>query len=467
MTALGMHESFGETYFGVAELGDVRRTRRLVQVADQLLAHPGGTLPTKIQSPGDLDALYRLANRPEVTHQTVLAPVRDMTLTRIEDHPGTVLVLHDTTELDYTSLSSLKDELGQIGDGGGRGYECHNSLAIDPRTKEVFGLTQQILHHREDVPKKESVTDRRERESRESRLWLQGTVGLPDQPRIVDVCDRAADTFEFLQHELRSGRTFVIRSQHDRSMSPGHDTSAPRRRLHKFARSLPSLGTRSVEVGLREDRLARTAALCVAVAAVSLHPPHVRRGEYQRAMAMPMYVVRVWEPNPLPGERPLEWMLLTNHPCVDFAGACQAIGFYEKRWVIEELHKAMKTGLSIEEMQFTTTGALEPMIALFSTVAVALLNLRAASRQPDAKTRKATELFSPHYVDVLCAWRHRELRPEWTIHDFFHALARLGGHQNRKGDKQPGWLVLWRGWIKLQSMREGADAMSQLRCGET
>src|ERR1700685_2931188 len=73
MTALGMHESFGETYFGVAEVGGGRGTRRRVQVADQLLAHPGGTLPTKIQSPGDLDALYRLANRPEVTHQTVLA----------------------------------------------------------------------------------------------------------------------------------------------------------------------------------------------------------------------------------------------------------------------------------------------------------------------------------------------------------------------------------------------------------
>jgi len=45
------------------------------------------------------------------------------------------------------------------------------------------------------------------------------------------------------------------------------------------------------------------------------------------------------------------------------------------------------------------------------------------------------------------------------VHDFFFALARLGGRQNRKRDRRPGWLVLWRGWMKLQSMVEGAAAI--------
>lgn len=467
MTTISADQSFGETYFGEADLGDARRTRRLVKIADQLLAHPGGTLPTKLQSPSDLDALYRLANRPEVTHDAVLAPVKAVTLARMGVHPGTVLVLHDTTELDYTSVTSLENQLGQIGDGRGRGYECHNSLAIDPKTKEVLGLANQILHHREDVPEKEGAAAKRERESRESLLWLHGTAGLPGDSRIVDVCDRGADTFEFLQHELRSGRTFVIRSQHDRSVSPGHDaTPGKRSLLYTLLRSTPALGTKTLDVGFREGRTARKASLLITALPITIHPPQVRRGNYDR-VSMPMYAVRVWEPNPPPGEDALEWILLTNHPCVDLAAACQVIGYYEGRWVVEELHKAMKTGLSVEEMQFTTIGALEPMIALFSTVAVALLNLRAASRQPDAKTRQATELFSARYVNVLSAWRYRELRPRLTIHDFFYALARLGGHQNRKSDKQPGWLVLWRGWAKLQAMREGADAVAQLKCGVT
>jgi len=460
--------SFGQACFGAADLGDPRRTRRLVKVANQLLAHPDGTLPTKLQSPADLNAVYRLANRPEVTHEAILAPVRALTLSRIDDCPGTVLVLHDTTELDYTSLDSLRDELGQIGDGGGRGFECHNSVALDAATNEVLGLASQILHHRADVPENEGVAAKRERESRESLLWLHGTAGLPGHARVVDVCDRGADTFEFLEHEMRSGRTFVIRSKADRSVSVGHGTPSLKRcGLHGLIRRAARLGTKTLDLGSRRGNRRRKVRLLVAALAVTIHPPHVRKGKYQR-VPLPVWVVRVWEPKPPAGEVPLEWILLTNQPCPDLSSACRVIGYYERRWIIEELHKAMKTGVGVEEMQFTTSAALEPMIGLLSTVATVLLNLRALSRQPEAKTRKASELFSMHYVKVLGAWRYREFRPDLTIHDFFFTLGRLGGHQNRKSDKSPGWLVLWRGWAKLQAMREGADAVRLVkRCGGT
>ena len=36
------------------------------------------------------------------------------------------------------------------------------------------------------------------------------------------------------------------------------------------------------------------------------------------------------------------------------------------------------------------------------------------------------------------------------------ALARLGGHSGRKSSPPPGWLVLWRGWEKLQLTIDGA-----------
>jgi hypothetical protein len=467
MTATLSVASFGETYFGEADLGDPRRTRRLVKVADQLLAHPGGTLPTKLQSPADLDALYRLANRVEVTHAAVIDPVKALTLARVEEHAGTVLILHDTTELDYSTLGTLRNQLGQIGDGRGRGYECHNSLAIDPQTNEVLGLANQILHHRANVPKGEGVAAKRKRKSRESLLWLHGTAGLPGERRVVDVCDRGADTFEFLEHEIRSGRTFVIRSKANRSVSVGHDASTkPRCLLQGLLRGTPQLGTKILDLGSQRGDRPRKVRLAVTALAVTVHPPHVRKGNYPR-VPLQVWAVRVWELSPPAGEKALEWILLTNHPCPDLKNACIVSGYYERRWVVEEFHKAMKTGLGVEEMQFTTTAALEPMIALFSTIATALLNLRAIGRQPDAKTRPARELFSLQYLKVLSGWRYREFRRDLTIHDFLFGVARLGGHQNRKSDKSPGWLVLWRGWAKLQSMREGADAVRHLRCGET
>jgi hypothetical protein len=51
-----------------------------------------------------------------------------------------------------------------------------------------------------------------------------------------------------------------------------------------------------------------------------------------------------------------------------------------------------------------------------------------------------------------------------SAQDFYYALAWLGGHQNRTSDKRPGWLVLWRGWIKLQAIVQGYLAARQNRC---
>jgi hypothetical protein len=49
------------------------------------------------------------------------------------------------------------------------------------------------------------------------------------------------------------------------------------------------------------------------------------------------------------------------------------------------------------------------------------------------------------------------------VHDFFLALARLGGHQNRRHDKRPGWLVLWRGWTDLQLLVAGTQIEKRIR----
>lgn len=105
------------------------------------------------------------------------------------------------------------------------------------------------------------------------------------------------------------------------------------------------------------------------------------------------------------------------------------------------------------------------MIALLSVVAVSLLDLREASRRPDAQQRRAKEVVAECYVHVLSRWRYKKDRPDLTVHEFFYALARLGGHQNRKSDHRPGWLVLWRGWMALQQMLDGAEAVGFRSCG--
>ena len=243
-------ESFGEVNFANAELGDARRSRRLAKTADLMCRRPGGSLPQKLNNPKDLKAFYRLVRRDEVTHEAILAAHREATQNKIDEIRGPVLILHDATELDYTTHLSLEEDLGQIGNGNHRGYIAQNSLAVNPRSRRVLGLYNQVLHHRASVPDGETIAQKRERESRESLLWLQGTEPLPANRKLIDVCDQGADTFEFLEHEVHSGRRFVIRAAYDRGIVVGHGDVAESQtgHLRTYARELPEAGRWTLSV---------------------------------------------------------------------------------------------------------------------------------------------------------------------------------------------------------------------------
>jgi hypothetical protein len=461
--------NFVREHFGGADLGHVKRNACLLRVAEKICRHPGGTLPHKLANPADYKAMDALMNRPEVTHASVLAPHLRRTRERMEAAKGVVLLVHDTTELDYSGLSI--PELGPIGNGGGRGYLCHNSLAVDPERQEVLGLAHQILHHRVCVPAKEGVKAKRERQSRESRLWSQAVLALGEPPAhvgVVDVADRGADIFEFLATEKKLRRTCLVRAWHNRSIRVGHDGTGEKTLLFKYLRSLAAQGQKTKKVFERSTGQEREVKLAIAFAAVALQPPHVRKGDYENK-PLAVWGLRIWEPNPPKGQKPLEWFLLCLDPVTTSEVAWQKSAWYACRYMVEEYHKGQKTGCAIEQMQFETEQALQPMIALLSVVTVMLLNLRLACRQPGAETRKASEVVDPQYEEILRAWRYKKPRTEMSVREFFMALARLGGHMNRKSDGNPGWLVLWRGWMDLQSMLTGAEAERRRpkKCRET
>jgi hypothetical protein len=391
---------------------------------------------------------------------------------------GVVLFLHDATELDYTSKTTLRDVLSQIGQGTRRGFICHNSLAVRANNGETLGLVSQILHQRASVPKGETHKQSRERLDRESRLWLQGVEQIAETPNgslCVDVSDSLSDTFEYLHYEVAHQRTFLVRARENRKLQ---ETLQGQKYLFAAVRELESQGQREVHVGDalpkrgkkgRPARKGRKTQVEVSYAPVTIAPPGKKLGEYQR-VPLKLWAVRVWEANAPSGEKPLEWVLLTNRPIGSAKEAFELIDWYELRWVIEEYHKAMKTGLDLESLQFTTREALEPTIAVLSAAATMLLRLRDAGRAADADTRPATDVVDPIYVETLHAhYGNTLLEAAPSVRKFYLRLARLGGHQNRKGDGMPGWLTLWRGWMKLQAMANGYvhGLKHSVTCGKT
>ena len=121
------------------------------------------------------------------------------------------------------------------------------------------------------------------------------------------------------------------------------------------------------------------------------------------------------------------------------------IEYYEKRPIVEEFHKALKTGCRVEERQYETSERLEAITAVLSVTAIRLLQLRSAARE--TPERGAEEVVPRSWITVLR--RLRGGRRIETVREFFRELAGLGGHMLRKCDGEPGWITLWRGFEKL------------------
>lgn len=463
-------QQLAQEHFGAARLGDQRRTKRLVYTAEVLLAHPQGSLSQKLADWADQVGCYRLLDAEAVTHAAVLEPHRQCTLAEMARHP-VVLLLHDGTELDFGHIAAVREHLGQIGTGSGRGYICHNSLAVTPQ-RQVLGLASQILHRRRAVPEDETRFQRQEHPGRESRLWIEGCAasGSAAGTLQVDVADRLADVFEFLDYEVAAGRHFLIRCRHDRKLQGQDHVGADRicQKLWEYLEQLPLLATRQVKISAQAARpkvparRARMARVTIRAGEVDLAVPWSARAS-SRGVPLRLWVIQVREEHPPAGEEALEWVLLTDLDSGTPEAALEHVDWYGCRPLIEEFHKGQKTGAGIEQLQLEATERLEPAIALLSVTSVILLQLRELAHRPEAEAAPASSVVPEFWVELLSGWCYGEKR-EMSVQEFVLRLGKLGGHLNRKRDGLPGWLTLWRGWCRFQAMLEGARAIRCRRC---
>src|SRR5918995_6403602 len=204
---------WAETQFGAAELGDARRTGRLVSTMAAIARTPDESLPRQLGSIGDTKAAYRLFDCGAVTREAVMDPHLAQCRAAAARHP-VVLMVHDDTTLDFSTHRRLRGA-GRVGDDHGTGFLAHSCLAVLP-TGETLGLAHQTIWAR--PPK--GVT----RQTRESAVWAQtvATIGRPPAgSRFVSVADRGADVFEHLEGVRDTGWDAVVRAAQDRRLVAG------------------------------------------------------------------------------------------------------------------------------------------------------------------------------------------------------------------------------------------------------
>jgi len=123
----------GTKNFGAVELGDQRRTDRLIESAAQIAAHP--EKPFNQVFNWNLRGFYRLCHQETATLQALQEPHWQLTRQEMAKH-ALVLILHDTSEMDFTEHTALQGA-GPIRDGEGRGFLQHRML-LQKRTTVLF-----------------------------------------------------------------------------------------------------------------------------------------------------------------------------------------------------------------------------------------------------------------------------------------------------------------------------------------
>lgn len=444
--------AWAKQVFGTVEAGDLRRSERLVRVAAAWAAQPDGRLPQQAIDPAALKATYRCLHTEPLTPDAILAPHEAATRDLV-NHQSVTLLVHDTTEFDFTAHPKTAG-LSPVGDG--RGVHLQTVLAVDPVERVPLGVLTAEFWGRRPAPHPGETSTERAKRPRESAVWgrLVERAGFPpDGVRWVHVADRGADCYGFFAAAAHTGSNVLVRLVQNRRIADpagGH--------LLDALRIQPAQATRPLTVVSRPDRPGRTAQVAVSWLATTLLPPTTRTHSQPSPDPVPIWAVRVWEPDPPLGSDPVEWLLATTVPVTTVNQAWERVDWYTARWLIEEFHLALKTGCGAERTQVRDRAALERRIAVLLPLAVRLLLLRSLSRShPDAP---AAQVADSTTVAVVAARTGQP--PATTVGAFLRQVARLGGHQGRTGDGPPGWRTLWRGWFRVEEMRIGIQLSKQI-----
>ena len=440
---------WAEQNFASVNLRHRRRTRRLVHSAAAIAALPEKPF-NQVFNWNDLRAFYNLCDQEVATLPTIQAPHWQLTRQAMGRHQ-LVLIIHDTSELDFTDHPSLQGA-GPIGDGQGRGFLQHNSLAVLPNPRQVLGLAYQQLRVRQEAPAGEH-TQKRKRRRRESELWLEGITASGRPPEgccWVDVGDRGSDIYEAMVASQDVGHAFLFRVVQNRQVwtTKEHEQLVG---LRDFACSLPSQGCDQVEIPGRGGRASRTATVQMAAAPVWIPAPE---GTLQR-WSQPIiaaWVIHIWEANAPEGVEPLEWILVCSVSTQTLEELKTRRDWYCCRWMVEVFHHIEKNGCKEEARRFETAERMEACLAILAVVAVRIFQLRTAlEAQPEAA---AEQVATAEEIQVLRAL-HKHDADNLTVREFVRGVAKLGGFLGRKHDGEPGVLTLWRGYQRLQDMLQG------------
>ena len=353
---------------------------------------------------------------------------------------------------DFGSVGCLKEN--------GRGLKVISALGITPEGVPLGLFAQQWWARTQAKPqssrKKKSKRNRKRKvEEKETRYWLNVIEEASARAKETNAAlwfqlDREADNRDILLKLAQTGQRFTVRGSWNRLIeATGNDKQYLRQWLDRQAPG----GEYLLDVAAGPKRTARQARMVVRWGSVVLCLRNAR-GKAKR----PLKVCAVWarEEGTCPaGEKPLDWLLLTNVVIDTLEDACYVIYGYTQRWKVEEFHKTWKSGAcNVERTQLRSQQAVRIWATILAAVAVRIERLKALSRA-DPEQPASIE-FTSHELRALILLKRRiKKRNERvpgampTIGQATLWVAQLGGYTGKSSGGPPGSITIRRGLDRL------------------
>jgi hypothetical protein len=438
--------SWAVTEFADAELGDLRRTQRLVQLAHVLAQRPGAALPEACGSGAMLKAAYRFFTNDDIVPDDIVQSHIEATYSRLNTVP-IVLAVQDTTEANWTNLR-VTEGLGPLGHPACHGLLVHPTLAITPERVPLGLLAQQVWARDPNDIGKRARRKQLPISQKESQKWLHSLDAVYTArdccptTHLISVGDREADVYDVLAAPRPVGVDLLIRASWNRCVN------APQRYVWATVVAQPVAAQLLLHVPRRGPQPAREATLALRFCPVTLRPPQHRTAEGLPVVTL--WAVQVCEVTPPAEAEPIEWLLLTTVAVETVDAAIERVQWYSCRWGIEVWHRILKSGCHLEARQFQKAARLHRALALYSVLAWRIFYATMLARAvPDAP---CSVLLEPDEWQALYCAIHRVPIPPAeppTLGQAVTWIAQLGGFVGRRRRDRPGPEVMWRGFQHL------------------
>lgn len=441
--------NWAEEEFNSADLGDLRRTDRLVQMAEKIVIAPECSLSSAMGNDADNKAAYRFFSNKAFDYQDIITPAIENCMDRINSK-SRVLLIQDTCSLNYDSHKGTIG-LGQIGssvDTSFQGVLLHWTLAISEQG-EPLGIADLQLWEREKDPRKLGLNQHQRKpiEEKESFKWIEALEKvhdtIPKGPQPIWVADREGDIYEFFDTILTLNHDFVIRCKSDRKIYEEEGL------LKEQIRTAPIIGRENLTLK-KKNNTEKTIRVEIQACEVELLAGR-KTNAYKGCQDRHISVVRVTA-----REENLEWILLTSLEVSELDEALDVISIYKNRWHIESIHKTLKSGFKAQNIMLNHSFRLEKAIALLLPCAVHVYWMAHKHRHTP---NEEVKILTPTNQAILRKINKKRSDYRLTYKEAWLWIGYLGGFRGSKNSNPPGQIVFWRGWHKLMEMSKGAELM--------